>query len=490
MFRVRGLIWLLVLAVAAVGCRADADVTVSAEADGSGVVDVDVTLDGDAASGLLDLQETGLSLNDLAQSGWDIRPPTEQSNGRMVLGGSKAFGTPEQFSEIMAEISGPDGMFADLELTRDHSFARVDLVLAGTIDVDGFESFSDPALERALGSSVADVVAAYGVDPASARMRLIAEMPGEPVGDADSTGVISAGASGESDTTTVRWTFDLSEQEPIEVAFSTVERNMAPLVLRGVAVLLGVLAAVLVLGQVLGLFSPSSSSRSKGRPTTAAEPVATPEESETPAEPVGPAVVAIDGMGVLYRNGRDTTEVLIPFLRELGVSVPADEIRARTRKLSLGRITPGDFWSGFGLTADPNSLDEAYLARHQLTPGVVRFLRESRSGGVALACISNDCTEWATKLRTRHSLDALIDTWVISGSVGVRKPDKPIFEVLRRIVGHPPSEILIIDDELHILDAARDLGFQTLWFAGDDADENDSNGHNVLRTFVAPQPSA
>lgn len=113
---------------------------------------------------------------------------------------------------------------------------------------------------------------------------------------------------------------------------------------------------------------------------------------------------------------------------------------------------------------------------------MVRYLRKLRSDGVRAACITNDGADWAHKLRASHSLDGLIDPWVVSGSVGVRKPDAPIFEVLRRIAGVPVNQILIVDDDLDVLDAARQLGFGTAWFKPD-GEKADARDHDLWRRF-------
>ena len=195
-----------------------------------------------------------------------------------------------------------------------------------------------------------------------------------------------------------------------------------------------------------------------------------------------PTVVAIDGMGVLYREGDDVHRVLIPFARERGSVVPDAEIWAKSRAVSLGRLTTTDFWRAIGVEGEAAELDAEYVAMHQLTPGVVRFLRALRDRGVKVACVTNDGTGWSTALRRRHSLEGLIDPWIVSGAVGIRKPDGPIFEVLRRMTGEQPGSILVIDDELDILDEAREMGYRTAWFAPDGSDD-DRRGHAILRGF-------
>jgi len=256
-----------------------------------------------------------------------------------------------------------------------------------------------------------------------------------------------------------------------------------------------VLAGLVLLGQVLRLLRPQS--RRKKRPTEGARPkpksrppqVIPAEESVVENETVSttPLVVALDGMGVVYREGDDIHQILVPFVREMGSMVTEDEIIARARALSLGRMTTADFWRSLEIEGDANELDDAYLSRHQLNPGVIKFLRTLRDQGVQVACITNDATTWANKLKARHSLGGLIDPWILSGAVGVRKPDRPIYEVLRRVTGQPPSLIMVVDDDLANLDAARDLGYRTAWFAPG-ATVEESNGHAILRSFDVSAP--
>jgi HAD superfamily hydrolase (TIGR01509 family) len=209
-------------------------------------------------------------------------------------------------------------------------------------------------------------------------------------------------------------------------------------------------------------------------------------EPEPPAA-VAPVVteqrcVAVDGLGVLFREADDLADRLIPFARQRGSTKSDAEILARARWLRLGRITTAELWSAIGVAGEPGELDAAYLAGHQLSPGVIRYLRGLRERGIRLACIINESAEWTARLRARHSLESLIELWVISGAVGVTKPDRSIFEVLRRVTQEAPGAILLIDDDLDVLDAARQLGFATAWFNAD-ARVADARDHTIIRRF-------
>lgn len=482
----RAALVLALLALALPGCRARVDVDVAVEGDGAGEVVVALALDPEAAQELIDVG-SGLPLEDLSQAGWLVEPPEEGDDGWTRIRASKEFGTPAQLSEVFEEIDGPGGLFQGMELERTKTFARIDYRLRGTLDpTGGFDQFADPELEAALGAPLSDVAEQAGASPAEVSVALEVDLPGELRDQL--AGGPSVGADQD-----VSWSVTLADRAPLPIDVATTSRLVTPLVLRGVAVVAAVLAALVLLGHLLRLLRPES----RRRPATAVRPKVAARSNHPAARrpaPIhagggassGPAtaprVVALDAMGVLYREGDDVRKLLIPFARQHGSRVSEVEVAERARALSLGRITTAEFWAGIGVSGDPHQLDQEYLSLHQLSPGVVRFLRALRERGIRAACITNDAAAWAAALRRRHSLEGLIDLWVISGSVGVRKPDAPIFEALRRLAQVPAGEILVIDDDQANLDAARDLGFRTAWFAPDGHHE-ESNGHAVLRSL-------
>ncbi len=479
------------LVVFAAGCRTSLDVDVVVAEDGSGTVSVLAVLDRDAAGAVLDLQREGLLLEDLFQTGWDISRPETNEQGSIEVSATKAFGTPAQFGEIMAELSGDDGLVGPFELTRTKAFARVDYAIEGELRPQGLEPFADDTLSAALGRSVTELAERYGASAADVDVTMAIRLPGSVDPD------LSTGdpVVGQADSTRI-WRTRLDAPSTTSVAIASSTRAVAALVWRGIAVVAAALAVLVAFGHVLRVVRPERRRGGRGRDDPPRPRARNPQPVMDVAEAPGdvddadalPAVVAIDGMGVLYREGDDINQLLVPFVRAHGSETTHDQIVARARSMSLGRITPADFWRSVGLDADPNVLDEEYLAGFQLNPGVIRFLRHLRESGVQIACVTNDSAAWATKLRARHSLEGLIDPWIVSGAVGVRKPDKPIFEVLRRVTSTPPARILVVDDDLDILDAARSYGFRTAWFAPDAAADA-SRQHAILRSFRIEEPA-
>jgi putative hydrolase of the HAD superfamily len=478
-------VWLLggVALVTLSGCRAAFDVVVTVDHDGSGVVATTTALDAEAADRLLDLDlnSAGLPLGDLAQSGWVVGAPQRDTSGGTVITASKDFGTAEQFREVMAELNGENGLFRDFTLTRTKNFARVDYAVSGRLDTTaGFTGFSDLALEAALGRCP---VAGGQVVHASAQdvdITFDVVLPGE-IQEAGAGGVVKTDSI---DVTEAQWQVSLADGDVTPVGVSSATRRVGPRVLRGVAVVTGVMAALIVFARLLRILLPDRRRRPPRRHGSDIRPVAKADPPELVDAPLVTKhrVVVLDGMGVLYREPDDVANMLIPFARQRGSTKSDAEIEARVRWLRLGRITSAEFWPAIGVQGQPDELDTAYLSAHQLSPGVIKYLRTIRERGVRVACATNDSTAWAYRLRASHSLETLIEKWVISGSVGVAKPDPALFEVLRRVLEDEPSAILLIDDSLDVLDAARARGFATAWFSPDGT-RSEARDHTIIHGF-------
>ncbi|MCP5034688.1 MAG: HAD-IA family hydrolase [Actinomycetia bacterium] len=467
-------------------CQADFDIVVTVNEDGSGLVETTTEIDAEATDGLLDPDTSGLLLADLAQSGWVIERPEQTSGGSTVITASKEFGTASQFAEVMAELTGNDGPIRDFHLIREKSFARVEYEITGTIDTSvDLDTFADQELEQALGQSLSAVAARYGAAEEHVNFRMEIVLPGEIQSEAP-TGLMDS----EAGLLRSEWKASLADDDVVPVVLSSATREVSALVLRGVAVVAGVLALLFAFAQVLRILLPDRRRRPGRRrpPTPPDKPAPTMAgagatgDEEPPEAENEYRVVALDAMGVLYREGNDIQTLLIPFARQRGATASDEEIVAKAQTLTLGRMTTGQFWTAIGVRGEAAELDANYLSLHQLTPGVIKYLRSLRDNGIRSACITNDSAAWAAGLKTQHDLEGLIDPWVVSGIIGVRKPDRPIYEVLRRLTGEPPSAIQIIDDNLDLLDAARELGFATAWFNPDGVLE-DTRGHPLIRRF-------
>ena len=173
--------------------------------------------------------------------------------------------------------------------------------------------------------------------------------------------------------------------------------------------------------------------------------------------------LVLDAMGVIYSVGDDVIDLLCPFIAGKGGLHDIARVTALYRAASLGRISAPEFWRA--VSVDP-SLEDEYLACHRLTDGLLNLLETLHRRGYPIWCLSNDVSEWSLKLRKRFGLDRFIQGFLISGDLGVRKPDRAIFEHLPKKTGTTPDDIILVDDNAANLDAAATLGIQTMLFPG------------------------
>ena len=92
------------------------------------------------------------------------------------------------------------------------------------------------------------------------------------------------------------------------------------------------------------------------------------------------------------------------------------------------------------------------------------MLRELRTMGMKLGIVTNgDHDLQMNKLRLLN-FDGFVDEIVISGDVGVQKPDTKPFEVMSEKLGLPPSELLYVgDNPLNDVEGSRNAGYTPVW---------------------------
>ena len=146
------------------GCRLDLNVAVDLAADGTGTVRVTATADADLLARAPNAV-TDLRLDDAKAAGWTVTGPTATESGGAQVVLTKAFGSPEQATAILAEINGPSGPLRGLTLSQAREFATVTSNLTGEVRLDGgLGAFADQTLVQVAGKvPLADQVAASGV---------------------------------------------------------------------------------------------------------------------------------------------------------------------------------------------------------------------------------------------------------------------------------------------------------------------------------------
>ncbi|HNT54089.1 MAG TPA: HAD family phosphatase [Anaerolineaceae bacterium] len=94
----------------------------------------------------------------------------------------------------------------------------------------------------------------------------------------------------------------------------------------------------------------------------------------------------------------------------------------------------------------------------------VIILRQLHRHAIPLFGLSNWPAEKFRLVRPLYSFFDCFQDIIVSGEVGVAKPDPKIFEILLEKVGRPAGECLFIDDSMINIETATRLGFQTIHF--------------------------
>ena len=97
-------------------------------------------------------------------------------------------------------------------------------------------------------------------------------------------------------------------------------------------------------------------------------------------------------------------------------------------------------------------------------PGTVAVLADLRAAGLRLIALSNWSAEMFPVALARFDFLAWFEGIVISGEVGVNKPDRRIFEHLTSRFEIEPESAVFVDDSPANIDAAIALGFRAIRF--------------------------
>jgi epoxide hydrolase-like predicted phosphatase len=104
----------------------------------------------------------------------------------------------------------------------------------------------------------------------------------------------------------------------------------------------------------------------------------------------------------------------------------------------------------------------------QSAPGVhwmvVHKIRDLKRRGIRLGLLTNNVKEFGEHWRTMFPLDELFEEVVDSSHVGMRKPEREIYELTCSRMGIAPTEAVFIDDNADNVAAARAYGMEAVHF--------------------------
>jgi putative hydrolase of the HAD superfamily len=197
------------------------------------------------------------------------------------------------------------------------------------------------------------------------------------------------------------------------------------------------------------------------------------------APPSHLSVVISDFGGVLttpliqsFAAVQDRTGVPFEELGQAMTRIERDEGRHPLYELEKGRVSEAEFLQKLGDYLEPelghrpelHRFREIYFEALHPNDPMIAVMREAKASGCRMALLTNNVREWEPIWRAMLPVDEIFELVVDSGFVGLRKPEREIYELTLERLGVPAEECLFVDDADVNCAAAAELGMTTVQY--------------------------
>ena len=139
---------------------------------------------------------------------------------------------------------------------------------------------------------------------------------------------------------------------------------------------------------------------------------------------------------------------------------------------SVGLMKTGDFLNLFGLTDTQQTIHDYIENFLTFDSDFSIFAERCLCNNISLVLLSNDIAEYSQYIREYYGIDKYFTLSVISGDVGIRKPEKSIFTLTLSKLDCEPHDCLFVDDNIGNLITADELGINTVRFDRESSEIN------------------
>ena len=112
----------------------------------------------------------------------------------------------------------------------------------------------------------------------------------------------------------------------------------------------------------------------------------------------------------------------------------------------------------------PQQVLDFILDQAQPMPETIALVKELKARhGVKVGVVSNEGRELGEDRVRRFGLSEFVDFFVISGCVGLRKPDTAIWRLALDLAQAAPEQAAYLEDRRMFVDVAAGLGLRAVW---------------------------
>ncbi|MGH2923645.1 MAG: HAD family hydrolase [Solirubrobacterales bacterium] len=138
------------------------------------------------------------------------------------------------------------------------------------------------------------------------------------------------------------------------------------------------------------------------------------------------------------------------------------EALALLRRLEVGELSEDEFEAEFGRRLGlekPERLIDSLFQGMKPLDSMVAAVRDLRLGGIRTGLVSNS---WSTGHYDRELLGTIFDAVLISGELGMHKPEPEIYRLASERVGVAPERCLFVDDLRENCEGAEAVGMRAI----------------------------
>jgi putative hydrolase of the HAD superfamily len=141
-------------------------------------------------------------------------------------------------------------------------------------------------------------------------------------------------------------------------------------------------------------------------------------------------------------------------------------------ELERGEISEATFLDRLAVSLEPllghrpelHRFKEIYFEALEPNTPMIELMRELQASGKRMAMLTNNVREWEPLWRSMLPVDEIFELVVDSAFVGLRKPEREIYELTLERFGMPAETCLFVDDLVHNCEGARKAGMNAVHF--------------------------
>ena len=183
----------------------------------------------------------------------------------------------------------------------------------------------------------------------------------------------------------------------------------------------------------------------------------------------GSQYILIDLYGVIIEESKG---YFIPYTYEHFAESEYERITKAFReekifsKAQIGVLSSNEFLEYLGYD-EPEAAMKDYLSNYLTLDVGFETFAEKVGSEYKLVLLSNDVSEWSEYLTDIHGINKYFYEKIVSGDVGLKKPDSEIFELTLSRLGCRAEDCVFIDNSVNNLQVAASLGIKPILFNRD-----------------------